>query len=376
MNEKINIQEITNLLAEKHGITFQEAELFINEFFALIEEGLEQDRYVKVKGLGTFKLIEVDSRESVDVNTGERIEIQGHTKISFTPENALKEIVNRPFSHFEAVVLNDNVNFDDISAESEGPVDASENTYQATSQATSEVASATVKENAVSGSHEDEVREVPEKLVEKTEKEISIQQETTVNESIISGNTEPAENSGKGNMLLWIIVLTIFACSGITLSLYWNNLFPDKKGQLNTEREKDESMIQENISLNVQYDSIDSFASHQTDSLNCPETEPRTVQIPSSNDKEMTAQEKTPEKKTAQPAAKLFVPDSVGYLIIGTETSYTMREGETLTKVALKFFGTKALWPYIVKHNADVIKNPDNVPYGTVIRIPKLKKKQ
>lgn len=78
------------------------------------------------------------------------------------------------------------------------------------------------------------------------------------------------------------------------------------------------------------------------------------------------------QKKTVAP----FEPDSVGYTIVGTETTYTIKEGETLTRVALRFYGTKALWPYIVKHNPGVIKNPDNVPYGTTIKIPKLAKKQ
>ena len=70
-----------------------------------------------------------------------------------------------------------------------------------------------------------------------------------------------------------------------------------------------------------------------------------------------------------------FKPDSVSYIITGTKTTYTIKEGETLTRVALRFYGTKALWPYIVKHNPGVIKNPDNVPYGTTIKIPELVRK-
>ena len=82
------------------------ADSFVKEFFKLIEESLEKDKYVKIRGLGTFKLIDVGSRESVNVNTGERFEIQGHTKVWFTPEPALKDIINRPSSHFQIVVLN------------------------------------------------------------------------------------------------------------------------------------------------------------------------------------------------------------------------------------------------------------------------------
>ena len=82
-----------------------------------------------------------------------------------------------------------------------------------------------------------------------------------------------------------------------------------------------------------------------------------------------------PKKETKKAAATPFEPDSVNYKIVGTKTTYTIQEGETLTKVALRFYGTKALWPYIVKYNSGVIKNPDHVPYGTVIKIPELEKK-
>ena len=120
MNEKVNIQNLIELLVEKHRITPKEAEEFVKTFFAVIEEGLEQDKYVKIKGLGTFKLIGVESRGSIDVNTGERIEIQGHTKVSFTPDSALKELINRPFGHFETVILNENTVLEDTPIEKAG----------------------------------------------------------------------------------------------------------------------------------------------------------------------------------------------------------------------------------------------------------------
>ena len=91
--------------------------------FDLIEETLATEKYVKVKGLGPFKLTEVDSRESVNVNTGERIEIQGHTKVSFTPDTSMKDLINKPFAHFETVILNDGVELADTPTEevAEGP---------------------------------------------------------------------------------------------------------------------------------------------------------------------------------------------------------------------------------------------------------------
>ena len=121
MNEKITIQDIANSLKEKQGLTKKDAELFVKSMFDIMKEALASDKYVKVKGLGTFKLTEVESRESINVNTGERFEIQGHTKISFTPDTTLKEQINKPFSHFETVILNDGVDFEDIPTENLEP---------------------------------------------------------------------------------------------------------------------------------------------------------------------------------------------------------------------------------------------------------------
>lgn len=122
INEKVTIQDLANLLFEKHGMSKKDAELFIKGMFDLVEEALATEKYVKIKGLGVFKLTEVDSRESINVNTGERIEIQGHTKVSFTPDSALKELINKPFSHFETVLLNEGVQLEDTKVETEEDV--------------------------------------------------------------------------------------------------------------------------------------------------------------------------------------------------------------------------------------------------------------
>ena len=124
---KISLSDLAQRLAEKSGISLQDAELFIRKMFDVANEGLQSDKLVKMKWLGTFKVMAVKDRESVDVNTGERILIEGRDKISFTPDNILKEIVNKPFAQFETVVVNDGVDFDEIdrkfeNAEEDGPV--------------------------------------------------------------------------------------------------------------------------------------------------------------------------------------------------------------------------------------------------------------
>ena len=124
---KISLSDLAQRLAEKSGISQQDAELFIRKMFDVANEGLQSDKLVKMKWLGTFKVMAVKDRESVDVNTGERIIIEGRDKISFTPDNILKEIVNKPFAQFETVVVNDGVDFDEIdrkfeNAEEDGSV--------------------------------------------------------------------------------------------------------------------------------------------------------------------------------------------------------------------------------------------------------------
>lgn len=116
---KTALQLIADAVAKKHKITVKEAEKFVSAIFDVVNEGLKTDKLVKVKGLGTFKVQAVKPRESVNVNTGERVLIEGHEKVSFTPDATMKELVNKPFAQFETVILNDGVDFADIESKSD-----------------------------------------------------------------------------------------------------------------------------------------------------------------------------------------------------------------------------------------------------------------
>lgn len=111
---KNTIKDIATELVDKHSLSPVQADKFVDELFKLVSEVLPSDKIVKIKGLGTFKIIEVQDRESVNVNTGERVIIEGHGKVSFTPDNSMKDLVNKPFSQFETVIVNDNVDFAEI----------------------------------------------------------------------------------------------------------------------------------------------------------------------------------------------------------------------------------------------------------------------
>lgn len=111
---KSSLSVLAKAVASKRGLTQAEAERFIATMFEVAGAGIQEDKLLKMKWLGTFKITSVKDRESVDVNTGERILIEGRDKISFTPDNIMKEIINKPFAQFETVVVNDGVDFSDI----------------------------------------------------------------------------------------------------------------------------------------------------------------------------------------------------------------------------------------------------------------------
>ena len=122
---KLNVFDLSGVLMSKNGLGDKESRRFVKAIFDVIQECLDEEKVVKVKGLGTFKIIEVDDRESINVNTGERVLIEGHSKLTFTPDSVMKEIVNKPFSQFETVILNDGVDFPDPAIEepiSEEPI--------------------------------------------------------------------------------------------------------------------------------------------------------------------------------------------------------------------------------------------------------------
>lgn len=376
MNEKVNIQNLIELLVEKHRIAPKEAEEFVKTFFAVIEKGLEQDKYVKIKGLGTFKLIGVESRGSIDVNTGERIEIQGHTKVSFTPDSALKELINRPFGHFETVILNENTVLEDTPIERTDEneledISIGQNAANASAAisdifpeaASPSIESVIVTENvAIEENADEQEKEGESSTTEETQKNSQKTEDTdkgVLPQAVIKEN--------KGNGLKWfaiVLICVLGACASIVFYLYYPDL-QEKSAPISLEEE----YTSPTVMVDLKQDSI------QEDSLKRTEDTLRVLQSTNPASKQ---QVEIPQKVVKETTVKAqpVEPDSVNYEIMGTETTYTVKEGETLTRISLRFYGTKALWPYIVKHNADVLKNPNNVTSGTTLKIPKLIEKQ
>ena len=387
MNEKVNIQNLIELLVEKHRITPKEAEEFVKTFFAVIEEGLEQDKYVKIKGLGTFKLIGVESRGSIDVNTGERIEIQGHTKVSFTPDSALKELINRPFGHFETVILNENTVLEDTPIEKAGEdeledvsigqnvADELDTISEIPSEPASPLIESVIATEKVAKEEDAGEQQEEEGEISTTEETLkNSQQKEDTYEGVLQ-QTDIKENKDNGLKWFMIALACVFlVCAGIVFYLY----YPDLQEE-SIPVSSEEEYTYPTVTMGLQQDSIQEDSLKRTeDTLRIPQ--PTTAEEnPASRqqvEKKVVSEEPQKVVKKTTVKSQPVNPDSVNYEIVGTETTYTVKEGETLTRISLRFYGTKALWPYIVKHNADVLKNPNNVTSGTTLKIPKLIKKQ
>lgn len=402
MNDKLNIQDFVNILAQKHHMDKKDADVFVREFFLLIEQALENDKYVKIKGLGTFKLMEVGSRESVNVNTGERFKIEGHTKISFTPDPDLRDLINKPFAHFETVILNENTvlegtsleDTDEESGELENKTEVSDSeevqTVNDTPVGDGEVVSeeVVVSEN-ISKEKDIEKPEVGVVAVENQSEVLivkSVEKELSTEEIIAKELQEPEKILhvlepvkpiiSKGTKdkvpvgyLVAIIVVVLLICGGALIYVYYPDLF----SFTNTlqEQTKVESIEKNAEQYNVRLDTVVKSQKDTVAEVVPVKKQEMTVPV---KEQVNVAKENTGVTNASQGTLPVK-PDSVSYIIVGTKTVYTIKEGETLTRVSLRFYGTKDLWPYIVKHNRDIIKNPDNVPYGTTLKIPELTKK-
>ena len=393
MNEKITLQDIINLLSEKQGINRKEAEALVRTIFDLIEEALTNEKYIKIKGLGTFKLTEVNSRESVNVNTGERFEIQGHSKISFTPDTTMKDLINKPFAHFETVVLNDGVELEDTPTEEvievpetveetevivtetpsiaeETPVETEETTIEEVSTTEETEVPAMTKEEPTIVEEIPAIKEPIEEVVEETtpeqpeetpiavEPEVEDQTEaepvteTIPEENPVSIEVEPkvaqTEQDRKEkniNRILWGIIVALVLI--ILFGAYWMFLRPTDAPEPVPAQE-----VKEEVATLVSTTEVEP----QEDTL-------KTVQFI-----ELSAEELRKERVPS-------LADTLDYQIVGTQEEYTLQKGETIIRASVRFFGTKKYWPYIVKHNMDTLKDPDNIPAGVQLKIPKLVKK-
>ena len=385
MNEKITLQDLINSFSEKQGMNKKDAEAFVRTMIELIEEALTTEKYVKVKGFGTFKLTEVDSRESVNVNTGERIEIQGHTKVSFTPDATMKELINKPFSHFETVILNEGVELEDTPIEEPETMAQEEiipETIVVEEKPIIEEVTTIIKEPVIEKpAVEEPIAEEP--VIEEPVAEDPVVEETPVIETeepqespaveaieetpvveetpmiketpameeapiVVEPQPEIVETKEKSiNRILWGVIVVLVLI--ILFGAYWMFLRPAEDAETPSI-----PPVQEEVAIPAP---VVEEVKPQEDTL-------KTVQFI-----ELSAEELRKERVPS-------FADTLDYQIAGTQEEYTLQKGETIIRVSVKFFGTKKYWPYIVKHNMDVLPDPDNIPAGVQLKIPKLVEKK
>lgn len=352
MDNKINFQQLVEQFAKASGMSRNWSEQFVKSFFDIISEKVIEEGLVKVKGLGTFKLVATENRESVNVNTGERIVIEGHQKINFIPESELKEFINQPFSAFETIQLNDEqveelARMDDESSNS-------------------------AKEEAATSVSSDSAEQTEVKPVTKP--------------VVLVGPLLPAGGARNGEahhihpafrfigkVLVW--VLSVALALGVVAYAVWPALFvvlfkdvePNRDGSGMSYTSQFEFEVQPADTINADtviadtITEIGSFDISETESLASAEQAAVADRTASSGTLVLLASDEMRD------LSEITAADTVNYLIVGELEKYVIGNGDTFTKLALKYYGSKKLWPYIAKcNNVDVNK----LKAGDVVSIP------
>ena len=408
---KISLSNIVDELVAKSGLARDVADNFIHAFVETIEKGLQEDNIVKIKGMGTFKLQEVSDRGSVDVNTGERITIRGHRKVTFTPDSAMKELVNRPFAHFEPTELNDGYptenELEAVGAQTDETDEVSESTETTESVVGNETETAgpspAIVEEVKLVVEEPIVEElvVEEPAVEEPVVEESVVEEPVVEESIeptepvLNIADQPKQKKSKGCVWTIILILLLMVAAAFLCYFYFSD---SEERSFNNADENGEMMVNPNLEeeLGMGWDDEpevdtqlpaekkDSVVLHSepvgVSSSDAGVAEP--VVAKSSNHSAVTAQPSanplfcsvtiTPSLETK--TIKDITPaDTTDYVIEGTLVTHQLKSGETLIQLSTKYYGDKRLWPYIVKYNW--MKDYNHVAIGQMVNIPILKDK-
>lgn len=423
---KISIQDLSSVLVEKRGLSKKDASAFISTMFDIVQQELEKDKIVKIKGLGTFKIIDVDDRESVNVNTGERVLIEGHGKISFVPDSLMKELVNKPFSQFETVVLNDGVEFEDAPKEESepepvepdgdpskmalvdfglGPVAADLSSFpviedkprkEAVIQEEAPVISEeepliekeapVIQEEDVPAVEEDVPaveKETPAPVVEEkevpvVEEEVPAEEETPAEEEVPADEEayveeEPVDEEEPSGSHDWIYAL-VTCLLGLVVGYLLGNFFPFT-GQ--TQAPQQEQVVapvakpEKPAGVKPQPVKPDSIAGQKAETSESEAKAPETAKAPEpSKASEPVAASDNLHDKYAAKDARVRLG---GYRIVGTDKVVKAKEGETLGKISRRVFGPD-MECYLEVFND--MKASDVLKEGQEIKIPKLEIKK
>ena len=362
MNEKISFPDLVGLLSSKMNITKKEAETFLKEFFTVSTEVITSGEELRINGLGLFKPIWVEARGSINIQTGEPVEIPGHYKLSFIPDKVLREAVNAPFSSFSVEVLNDHVPIEDMTAVRSQDIDENNdicNTENVELQDSKEIREKEEEDEPIEPAHE-YIQEDKSADEESSESTVSSQEIEKFQEEIIQPESETKVEEKEEDCYedylrksasrksFWWGVLSAFGIIIICLAggiFFMGNDSPYvvKIGE---------------YTLSLGKQSIDSRPMNNN---------PESVVLPENKDTLSEMEKDSVLKDSVISASPLAAPEVKPVI-------ETIRSGVFLTTLARKYFGHKAFWVYIYEENKDVIKNPNQVPIGTRLTIPSASK--
>ena len=362
MNEKISFPDLVGLLSSKMNITKKEAETFLKEFFTVSTEIITSGEELRINGLGLFKPIWVEARGSINIQTGEPVEIPGHYKLSFIPDKVLREAVNAPFSSFSVEVLNDHVPIEDMTAVPSQDIDENNdicNTENVELQDSKEIREKEEEDEPIEPAHE-YIQEDKSADEESSESTVSSQEIEKFQEEIIQPDSETKVEEKEEDCYedylrksasrksFWWGVLSAFGIIIICLAggiFFMGNDSPYvvKIGE---------------YTLSLGKQSIDSRPMNNN---------PESVVLPENKDTLSEMEKDSVLKDSVISASPLAAPEVKPVI-------ETIRSGVFLTTLARKYFGHKAFWVYIYEENKDVIKNPNQVPIGTRLTIPSASK--
>ena len=413
MDAKLNQSDLISLLAKGSNISVAKAELFTKSFFDLIIEGLEQDGIVKINGLGTFKVMDVASRGSVNVNTGEKIEIKGHKKLTFIPADALKDDVNQPFAMFEPVEVDETYQPDSVNepesedsaeqvelsdaiveiVESPTEVPAEMNGTEAVESPAEDAEQPVTSEEPVAEEVAAEVETNDEEVVPTTE-ENNGQPVVETEPEPVAVQERPAEpvivrvpqkktqheqkaSSAKKKKSKWNIAVSVilgFAVGFILVNRMSRNSVADDATQC-----VDTLQV---IAATSNEPEVIADDIHATDTiLETPAAVPpaETDIVVETVDDNAVADEPAVEEAytfvlvdelAAINLKNITVADTLYYVADGNIAEHTVTSDETLTRIARQYYGDKRLWPYIVKYNN--MDRPNDLCRGMKLVIPRL----
>ena len=372
MSERLTLQDLVDLLSDKQGITKKDAENFIREFVDLTSETIYGNDFVRIKDLGTFKLTSVKPRRSVDVNTGEAIEIAAHYKLSFTPDKVLREAVNRPFAHFESILIDEEVSFEDKVPEDSKKKDvekakkAEQPEVKKPEKEAIVVPPTPVQEEVVVPVEAVEVEEkievvdlVEDEIVESVPEPLVVEKPTPVApvQEPISARSDDEDDDywenqyleekkkrnkriGIGVLVVLLLVLGYFGYS-----------------RLSVDAPEEVAVAQNNANVTIT-DDAGNVTPAITDDSSVEGANPD-QEIEGGSD--VTANNNPKAEETVQSIAPTQIEK-------GKEIE--VQEKETMRGLGVKYYGHRAFWVYIFEENKEIISRPDAIYAGMKLILP------